>query len=220
MTLIRNIIMALAVMFFLGVAGQASAKTLTEIDACKDAALMAAPFTGSIAKREVQARHLDGSDTVLIEGSKVSATRPIWNLCEGPSLTEQLATANRANKTLRGEVARLTVLAYKSVASHDPVTDFVTSGTTYKEAASAAEVASNAKDATIKSEKFFGKLWLVLGSIALALLGLMIFGFSRLLDDHARLQRRMDALKAAPPEESTLGKMNDEPTPAGSGAKG
>lgn len=203
MTLIRNIILAFVAMFVLGVAEQASAKTLTEIDACKDAALAAAPFTGSVAKREVQARHLDGTDFVVINGERVSATRPIWNLCEGPSLEEQLASANVRIASLERQNARLTTA---STSSRDTL------------AATKAELGT--AKATIKSEKFFGRIWLVLGLIVLALLGLMIFAFSRLWDDHARLQRRMDALKSAPPEESTLGKMHDGPTPAGSGAEG
>ncbi|MEK7201048.1 MAG: hypothetical protein AAB737_00205 [Patescibacteria group bacterium] len=171
MTLIQKFLMVLAAMFVLGVAAPASAKTLTEIDSCKDAALAAAPFTGLVAKREFQAKHLDSTDTVLIDGEQVSATRPIWNLCEGPSLTEQLAAANTANTSLRGEVARLTVLAYKYTTTRDPVTDFVTSGTTYKDAASANEKKLAHTEAALKEAQFWGK-WM-LGGIAVLMLCLL-----------------------------------------------
>ncbi len=209
MTLIQKFLMVLAAMFVLGVAGQASAKTLTEIDACKDAALAAAPFTGTIAKREVQARHLDGTDFVVINGERVSATRPIWNLCEGPSLTEQLAAAKADLKASKGEVTRLTGV-----------------NTTLNDNLVASKTELRTAKAEIESEKFFGGLWLVLGLLVLAALVATLLKLMDVSEEHKRLQRRLDARQPAPPSgdepsmASTLGKMNDGPTPAGAGAEG
>lgn len=216
MNLFRNIIGAFMALFVLAVAVPASAKTLQEIDSCKDAALMAAPFTGTIAKREVQARHLDSTDTVLIDGEKTSATRPIWNLCEGPSLKEQLATAN-------ARIASLERLAYTKT-SKGPVS---WKSVAVERAGQITDLNGklDAAKADIGSQKVLGKLWLTLGLLLLAVLVVAFYFIQHLAQDRNRLQRRFDASKPAPPKgepsmESTLGKINDGPTPDGRGSEG
>lgn len=203
--LIRNIILAFVAFFVFGVAAPASAKTMMEIDACKDAALMAAPFTGTKAQKERQAKSLSIGTKVLVDGEWVALTtgQSLWSLCEGPSLKEQLASANARITSLERENAILVDFAKAEAKRH--------------------AAALEAKDAKIKSEKSFGMLWLILGLFVLAVLVIMVLLFFRLWEDRVRLERRLEAFRqSAPPtdEPSTLGKVNDGPTPNGRGSEG
>lgn len=76
---------------------QAFAKTNMEVLTCMNAALQSAPFTGTQSQRLKQARHLQAGTNLLI-GKEFTPTTTekssAWRLCEGPTLQEQLDSAN------------------------------------------------------------------------------------------------------------------------------
>lgn len=206
MNLFRNIIGAFMALFFLGVAAPAFARTNAETVACRDAGFAASPFSGTTAHKERQARSLDIGTEVLVDGITVplAAGESLWSRCEGPSLTEQLATANARIASLERQNSRLTAAS-----------------TSLKDTLAATKAELAAAQTETRSQESFGQLWLILGLLAMAFLFFMIWWFSRVWDDRARLLRRIDAIKSAPAEdepsmESTLGKINDGPTPTGS----
>ena len=211
MTLIRNIFMALVAMFVLGVAAPASAKTLTEVVACRDAGFAAAPFMGTTAQKERQAKSLVIGTEVLVDNVtvKLDAGDSLWSRCKtGPSALE-VATAKVT--ALETENARLRALAYTRT-SKGPVS-WRSVATSHASQITDLNGKLDAAKAAIKSEKFFGKLWLVLGLITLTVLVVLFWTCSKIAQERNLLKRRLDAAKSAPSEESTLGKMHDGPTP-------
>lgn len=96
----------------------AVAHTASDTVACMKAGLEAKPFTGSYASRLKQARHLR-ADTVQVMVNNTWKPLPVggslWQLCEGPTLEQQLASANltigelaQTNGTLTEKVGKLT----------------------------------------------------------------------------------------------------------------
>jgi hypothetical protein len=208
--LIRNIIMALVAFFVLGTAAPALAKTNGETIACRDAGFAALPFTGTVAQKEAYARNLAIGTEVLVDGItvKLDAGQSLWSRCKtGPSALE-VATAKVT--MLEAENARLRALAYTRT-SKGPVS--------WKSVAAdrAGQITDlNGKLDTAKAdaemEAAFGMLWLSLGLLVLAALAIMIMAFSRLWDDHVRLQRRFDASKPAPATEPIGSEPDERPT--------
>lgn len=74
---------------------QALASTSSGTLACKQAGFAASPFSGSVKQKERQAKNLAVGTPLLVNGvvTPLPANSSLWELCAGPSLEEQLASA-------------------------------------------------------------------------------------------------------------------------------
>lgn len=142
MTKFWALIALVVVMAFGGNVPNAFAKSPAEVRACVDQSFASAPFTGTLAQKEVQATRLAARTTVTVEGLMIKLPQgsSIWQQCEGISAlvptTTRVTDLEAANGALKREVTRLEGLAYETINTRDRA-GFVSDGNTWKDRAAA-----------------------------------------------------------------------------------
>lgn len=174
--LLKHMWALIALVFAITVGGfvtEASAKTNAENVACRDAGFAALPFSGTLAEKEAHARNLAIGTEVLVDGVmvKLAAGESLWSRCAtAPTAPTPLQVANARISALETERGRLEGLAYKSIATRYTATDFVATGVTWKDTATALKAERDAAQADLKSSTTL--VWFLIIALLAGIAGL------------------------------------------------
>jgi hypothetical protein len=174
MTKFWALIALVVVLAFGGNVPNAFAKSPAEVRACVDQSFASAPFTGTLAQKEIQATRLAPRTTVTVEGLMIKLPQgsSIWQQCEGISAlvpsttTTRVADLEAANGALKREVRRLEGLAYEGIATRDRA-GFVSDGNTWKDRAAAWKGELDTAKTDAKSAGNLAWLFGIIGAVAI-----------------------------------------------------
>ncbi|MEK7101227.1 MAG: hypothetical protein AAB921_03970 [Patescibacteria group bacterium] len=189
------ILAIIALVWVGGYATDASAKTNEQIRDCVDQRFAMAPFTGTLAQKEEQARQLPANKPFGNPQITLPQGGTLWGYCETlpapAAATTKVANLGVADGALKREVTRLEGLAYETINARDR-NGFIADGNTWQGHAATLkgelDTANDKVDSTFLIALCLGLLAVFLG-ICLVLLG------RALISNKASLKKARTALE-------------------------